>query len=109
MSGSSPLDKEDGKSERILAQLKSTNGRSVTLHFDDLQELRKNAAIAGGKKPLFILDFAHENVLLLCMLFKDHEAISEELLRLEIDDVAESEKNAQTMHRQASPDLDMLL
>ncbi len=55
-SGAGELFKEDGRSERLLAQLKSTEGKSISFKKRDALDLVKNAGIAH-KIPIFMFDF----------------------------------------------------
>lgn len=59
-SGGGEIFKEDGESEKLLAQLKSTEGKSIFIKKSDVLKLIKNASIAH-KKPIFFIDFVSEN------------------------------------------------
>ena len=56
LSGAGWVEKEDGESETILAQLKSTEGQSITVNKQDVLDLFYHSRVAH-KLPLFILDF----------------------------------------------------
>jgi hypothetical protein len=55
-SGSGEMFKEDGRSEKILAQLKSSEGKAISIKKSDILILIKNASIAH-KKPVFCFNF----------------------------------------------------
>ena len=59
-SGNTELLKEDGESDKLLAQLKSTEGKAISFKKRDILELIKNAWIAH-KKPVFMFDFMSDN------------------------------------------------
>lgn len=61
-SGSGWVHKEDGTNFKILAQLKSTKGQSITVKKRDVKDLLYNAAVSH-KVPVFILNFVDEFVL----------------------------------------------
>lgn len=61
LSGAGWIAKEDGASDDgdfggLLTQLKSTDGKQITVKLADLHAVIKNARI-GHKTPLFMLDF----------------------------------------------------
>lgn len=56
LSGSGWLYKEDGESEHILCQLKSTDREQITVKLLDVRQLIKHSRIAH-KTPVFVLDF----------------------------------------------------
>lgn len=58
-SGSHWLNKEDGESEFVLAQLKSTKKASISLKLIDIKTLYENAAVVD-KMPVFVLEFVHD-------------------------------------------------
>lgn len=83
-SGSGWKEKEDGYSDHVLAQLKSTNAESYRITMDDLRKLDYHASIVH-KAPLFVIDFIGRDKLYLVMEINDIEGVynhlvSEELL-----------------------------
>jgi len=54
-SGAGWLEKEDGHGEEIIAQLKSTEGKGITVRRDDVKSLFYNAAVSH-KIPVFVID-----------------------------------------------------
>lgn len=64
-SGAFWLDKEDGQSDEIIAQLKSTDAASIKVSLDDINKLEYNA-IVSHKIPIFIIQFLqHDEVFIL--------------------------------------------
>lgn len=59
-SGSGPIWKEDGQSEEVICQLKSTDAESIRIHKKDLDTLSYNAAVAH-KLPVFAIQFLQSN------------------------------------------------
>jgi hypothetical protein len=59
-SGSGWIVKEDGQSEEVICQLKSTDAESIRIHKKDLDTLSYNAAIAH-KLPVFAIQFLQSN------------------------------------------------
>lgn len=59
-SGSGWIEKEDGQSENIICQLKSTDAESIRLHKKDFDVLNYNAAVAH-KLPVFAIQFIQSN------------------------------------------------
>jgi len=59
-SGSGWIFKEDGQSEEIICQLKSTDAESIRIHKKDLDKLSYNAAVAH-KLPVFAIQFLQSN------------------------------------------------
>lgn len=55
-SGSGWIEKEDGQSEDVICQLKSTDHRSISIKMVDLDTLNYNAAVAH-KIPVFAIQF----------------------------------------------------
>lgn len=55
-SGSGWIVKEDGQSDDVIAQLKSTDAQSIRVAFKDINMLECNAVIAH-KLPVFVLQF----------------------------------------------------
>lgn len=60
LSGAGWLAKEDGESSKVIAQLKSTEGKSISVKRQDVNDLVKNARIAR-KLPIFVLSFVGED------------------------------------------------
>lgn len=59
-SGSGWIVKEDGQSEEVICQLKSTDAESIRIHKKDLDKLSYNAAVAH-KLPVFAIQFLQSN------------------------------------------------
>lgn len=59
-SGSDWIEKEDGQSENVICQLKSTDAESIRLHKKDFDVLNYNAAVAH-KLPVFAIQFIQSN------------------------------------------------
>lgn len=59
-SGSGPIWKEDGQSEEVICQLKSTDANSIRVNKKDLDVLSYNAAVAH-KLPVFAIQFLQSN------------------------------------------------
>jgi len=59
-SGSGWIVKEDGQSEEVICQLKSTDAESIRIHKKDLDVLSYNAAVAH-KLPVFAIQFLQSN------------------------------------------------
>lgn len=55
-SGSGWVEKEDGQSENVICQLKSTDHKSISFKLQDFETLEYNANVAH-KIPLFALQF----------------------------------------------------
>lgn len=55
-SGSGWVEKEDGQSEHVICQLKSTDANSIKVNKKDLDVLSYNAAVAH-KIPVFVIQF----------------------------------------------------
>lgn len=54
------MEKEDGQSEEVICQLKSTDAESIRIHKKDLDTLSYNAAVAH-KLPVFAIQFLQSN------------------------------------------------
>lgn len=64
-SGSGPVWKEDGQSENVICQLKSTDAQSIRVNKKDIDTLLYNATVAH-KLPVFAIQFIQsEDVYLL--------------------------------------------
>ena len=59
-SGSGWIEKEDGQSEDVICQLKSTDAESIRIHKKDLDTLSYNAAVVH-KLPVFAIQFLQSN------------------------------------------------
>lgn len=59
-SGSGWIEKEDGQSDDVICQLKSTDAESIRIHKKDLDTLSYNAAVAH-KLPVFAIQFLQSN------------------------------------------------
>lgn len=59
-SGSGWIEKEDGQSEDVLCQLKSTDAQSIKVNKYDLDTLQYNAMVAH-KLPVFAIQFLQSN------------------------------------------------
>ena len=59
-SGSGWIEKEDGQSEDVICQLKSTDAESIRIHKKDLDVLSYNAAVVH-KLPVFAIQFLQSN------------------------------------------------
>ena len=59
-SGSSWVAREDGESEHVLCQLKSTDAQSIRVQLQDIHELQVHAAVAH-KMPVFAIQFRGSN------------------------------------------------
>lgn len=59
-SGSGPIWKEDGQSDDVICQLKSTDAQSIKVNKKDLDVLSYNAAVAH-KLPVFAIQFLQSN------------------------------------------------
>lgn len=65
-SGSGWIEKEDGQSEDVLCQLKSTDVQSIKVAKHDLDTLEYNAMVAH-KLPVFAIQFLESNQVYLIM------------------------------------------
>ena len=59
-SGSGWIEKEDGQSEHVICQLKSTDAGSIKVNKQDLDKLKYNA-IVSHKIPIFAIQFLQSN------------------------------------------------
>lgn len=55
-SGSGWIEKEDGQSEHVIAQLKSTDAQSIKIELKDIHTLEYNAEVAH-KLPVFVVQY----------------------------------------------------
>lgn len=65
-SGSGPIWKEDGQSENLICQLKSTDAQSIKINKKDIDTLNYNAAVAH-KLPVFAVQFLQSNEVYIMM------------------------------------------
>lgn len=73
-SGSGWVEKEDGISENIICQLKSTDAQSIRVVKQDLDTLQYNAVVSH-KLPVFVIQFLQSNELYLLVKPGDIEDI----------------------------------
>lgn len=59
-SGSGWIEKEDGQSDKVICQLKSTDAESIRLHKKDFDVLNYNAVVAH-KLPVLAIQFIQSN------------------------------------------------
>ena len=59
-SGSGWIEKEDGQSENVICQLKSTDAQSIKVNKKDIDTLLYNAVVAH-KLPVFAIQFLQSN------------------------------------------------
>lgn len=59
-SGSGWIEKEDGQSDEVICQLKSTDAQSIRIHQKDLHTLEYNASVTQ-KLPVFAVQFLGSN------------------------------------------------
>lgn len=79
LSGGGWTHKEDGESEELLAQLKSTDGKAIKVDRRDVEQLFYNALVAH-KTPMFVLDFVG-GPKLICMRPEDLQQVTEAMSR----------------------------
>lgn len=72
-SGSGWIEKEDGQSENVICQLKSTDAQSIKVNKKDLDTLQYNAAVSH-KLPVFAIQYISSNEVYLVL---KPEALSE--------------------------------
>ena len=65
-SGSGWIEKEDGQSENLICQLKSTDANSIKVNKKDLDTLNHNA-IVSHKLPVFAIQFLKSNEIYLIL------------------------------------------
>lgn len=59
-SGSGWIEKEDGQTEKLICQLKSTDKESIKVNRLDLDKLKYNASVSH-KLPVFVIQFIQSN------------------------------------------------
>lgn len=69
-SGSGWIEKEDGQSDDIICQLKSTDAQSIKVNQKDIRILEYNASVVH-KIPVFAIQFLNENEVWLMMKPED--------------------------------------
>lgn len=74
-SGSGWVEKEDGQSESVICQLKSTDANSIRLNLDDWNTLEYNAAVSH-KLPVFALQFIGTGDVFLAVRPDDLKAVA---------------------------------
>lgn len=74
-SGSGWIEKEDGQSEHIICQLKSTDAQQITIKLADLKTLVYNSLVSH-KIPVFAVQFLSTEDLWLMVRPEDLEAVS---------------------------------
>lgn len=75
-SGSGWIEKEDGQSEHIVCQLKSTDANSIKINKKDLDTLQYNASVSH-KIPVFAIQFLQSNEVYLVIKPEDIQDIVE--------------------------------
>jgi len=83
-SGAGWVEKEDGQSDKIIAQLKSTDKSSITINKHDIDTLRHNA-IVSHKTPIFLIQYLQSGELYVLCKIEDIEAISQEISEKSVD------------------------
>ena len=103
-SGSGWIEKEDGKNENVLCQLKSTDAQSIKVSKQDLDTLHYNATVAH-KLPVFAIQFLQSNEVYLVMTPDILEDIAkylktgevpDQLINIDIGDYKDIGQQAQT-------------
>lgn len=83
-SGSGWIEKEDGQSEDLICQLKSTDASSIKIAKKDLDVLNNNAVVAH-KLPIFAIQFLKSNEVYLIVKPHQVEELSKYLKTGEYD------------------------
>lgn len=83
-SGSTWIEKEDGQSDEIICQLKSTDAQSIRIVKKDIDTLIYNSLVVH-KLPLFVIQFLSTNEIFLIMRPEDLSDISNSLNKAPID------------------------
>jgi hypothetical protein len=83
-SGAGWIEKEDGQSDKLIAQLKSTDKSSVTIQKQDIDTLRHNALIAH-KTPLFVVQFIQSGEIYVLCKLEDVAEINENIFSKSVD------------------------
>lgn len=84
-SGSGDIFKEDGESDKLVAQLKSTEGKSISFKKSDFLKLVKHAW-ESHKRPVFFFNFmsGNESLVLVAVRPFDLSEVAKEFERLKI-------------------------
>lgn len=83
-SGAGWVEKEDGESDKLLCQLKSTDAASIRINYDDIKKLRVHA-LQAHKVPVFAIQFLQSDDILLCIAPNDIGAVSDALESVDFD------------------------
>lgn len=75
-SGSGWIEKEDGQSESVICQLKSTDAQSIKINKLDIEKLEYNASVAN-KIPVFAVNFLSDNSVYLMVKPEDLQMLAE--------------------------------
>lgn len=78
-SGSGWIVKEDGQSEDIICQLKSTDAGSIKINLQDIHKLQYNASVVH-KVPVFAVQFIKTNEVFLLIRPEDLQEVNKGLL-----------------------------
>ena len=78
-SGSGWIIKEDGQSEDIICQLKSTDADSIKINLQDIHKLQYNASVVH-KVPVFAVQFIKTNEVFLLICPEDLQEVNEGFL-----------------------------
>lgn len=79
-SGSGWIEKEDGQSEEIICQLKSTDAQSIRINKADIDTLIYNSLVVH-KLPVFAIQFLSTNEVFLLVRPEDISEVSQSLKR----------------------------
>lgn len=85
-SGSGWVVKEDGQSDDVICQLKSTDANRITVVKQDLDKLEYNAGVAH-KLPVFAVQFLQSNEVYLLVRPENLQEIAEYLKTGEVPDI----------------------
>jgi hypothetical protein len=83
-SGAGWIEKEDGQSDTLIAQLKSTDKSSMTIHKQDIDTLRHNALVAH-KTPIFVVQFLQSGEIYALCKLEDIPEINENIFVKSVD------------------------
>lgn len=107
-SGSGWVEKEDGQSDEVICQLKSTDASSIRIKKEDLDTLEYNAAVSH-KLPVFAVQFLQSNEVFIMMkpedindlakYLKTGETPGKEKYLFDVTDLDEIEFNKATRKR----------
>lgn len=96
-SGAGWIDKEDGKSDLFLSQLKSTDAQSISIKQNDIRTLEYNASVAH-KVPVFAFQFLNTGEIWVAISedeFKAYNAFKEQQRKADF----EAEKSEKTIDK----------